>query len=932
MGVSRLITLVYPEALLLGVALAYLYFRRLKTRNFWRLAMLVCAILLLGYPALIHTSKSMDLFLVVDRSRSISEEGRSKQMEILELVSRNLKPGDRLGIISFNEKAYVEQAPDSALAIKSFQIPYSEDASDLSEGLQTALNIAGENRIGRILILSDGEYTGAGPLHEAQIARQRNIPIFYRNLRRLPQFNLSIREIDLPNKILSNEPFRLSFNIASLAEVPGRYRLYRNGHLISAKDAEGWREYQFKPGENIISFYDSLKDVGIHSYRIEVEAIPREKENIFMDNVAERYVSVVGERPILVVNNTGAKDNVAQILSAGGLPCHIVDIGNFRLGLNQLEGYKGIILSNVPILNLSRDQIKALHDFVVTEGGGLLVCGGERSFAKGGYYKTSLEPILPVSLEDRNQSKKISTAFSIVLDRSGSMQMTTPSGETKISLANNAAVESLNLLTPMDTLSVIAVDSLAHIIVPQQEVSDPAGISSQILKIESLGGGIFVYTGLAAAGNELVKAKQLNKHILLFADAADSEEPGEYKKLLSDYTDAGITVSVVGLGSEKDQDAEFLKDVAARGNGQIYFTDDAGQLIQFFTADTISYVRQNFVKDPAPMKIKASAYTMSPDQSWKDFACSHYNLMFSKPDADVAIAPADEDHAPILAFWQRGLGRVATLALDPEGPFSSAVNYGDILLSSSRWIMGASVFDNLQIKTDYEGSYARIRMEVAGEEREKMGQAKLVIFDPDGAAISKPLLWDSYNQLSATVKLNRKGCYRGVVEIGDSSYKIGPMSIPVSPEFIYDRQPDFGKRSLAQMASLTAGKEIMDVAELFKRTARAAVLSPVVTPFLILFLLLLLVDIAEERFGLLLLIKQFLASRKQQLKQLNISRIKDLVLSGRMKPAGKFETPGEKTGEEPEPVVSTSKAKDETKDMGYLTKSKKEARRRFGMK
>ena len=772
MGVSRLITLVYPEALLLGAALAYLYVKRLKTGNFWRLMMLVCAILLLGYPALVHRSRALDLFLVADRSRSISEDGRAKEMEILDLVSRNLEPGDRLGVVSFNEKAFVEQAPDSVSAIKSFQIPYSEDSSDLAEGLQTALNLAGENRAARILILSDGEYTGASPLHGAQIARQRKTRIFYRNLRRIPQFNLSIREIDLPNKILSNEPFRMSFNITSLAETPGRYRLYRNGHLLGAKDAEGWREYSFKPGENIISFYDSLKEPGIHSYKIEVEAVPRDRENIFMDNVAERYISVVGERPILVVNNTGRADNITQILSAGGLSCHIVDIGNFRFGLNQMEGYKGIILSNVPILNLARDQIRALHDFVVTEGGGLLVCGGERSFAKGGYYKTSLEPILPVSLEDRNQSKKISTAFSIVLDRSGSMQMTTPSGERKISLANNAAVECLNLLTPMDTLSVIAVDSLAHIIVPQQEVSDPSGISSQILKIESMGGGIFVYTGLAAAGNELIKASQLNKHILLFADAADSEEPGEYKKLLADYTDAGITVSVVGLGSEKDQDVEFLKDVAARGNGQIYFTDDAAQLIQLFTADTISYVRQNFIKEPAPMKIMASAYTISPDQDWKDFTCSHYNLMFSKPDADVAIATTDEDHAPIFAFWQRGLGRVASLSLDPDGPFSSTQNYGDILLSASRWIMGASVFDNLQIKTDYQGSYARIRMEVAGTEREKMGQAKIRIFDPDGNAITKPLLWDSYNQLSANVKLDRKGCYRGVVEVGDASYKI----------------------------------------------------------------------------------------------------------------------------------------------------------------
>jgi uncharacterized membrane protein len=72
------------------------------------------------------------------------------------------------------------------------------------------------------------------------------------------------------------------------------------------------------------------------------------------------------------------------------------------------------------------------------EGGGLLVCGGNRSFASGGYYKTAIDDILPVSREDRQPSKKAATAFSIVLDRSGSMAVTTPGGQTKMDLANNA--------------------------------------------------------------------------------------------------------------------------------------------------------------------------------------------------------------------------------------------------------------------------------------------------------------------------------------------------------------------------------------------------------------------------------------------------------------------------------------------------------------
>src|SRR5690606_31352985 len=145
------------------------------------------------------------------------------------------------------------------------------------------------------------------------------------------------------------------------------------------------------------------------------------------DNMGDRYVNVVGERPLLVVNNDGQPDNVTSILSAGGIPMHVVSIGNYRMDINQLSGYKGLILNNVPLTGLSKNYIDFIARFVTQEGAGLLVAGGNRSFGAGGYFRTAVEDILPVSLEDRRQNKKIAGAFSYVLDRSGSMAMAVPS-------------------------------------------------------------------------------------------------------------------------------------------------------------------------------------------------------------------------------------------------------------------------------------------------------------------------------------------------------------------------------------------------------------------------------------------------------------------------------------------------------------------------
>src|SRR6185503_5303897 len=101
---------------------------------------------------------------------------------------------------------------------------------------------------------------------------------------------------------------------------------------------------------------------------------------------------------------------------------------------------------------------------------------------------------------------------------------------------------------------VIAVDSAPHTIVDLAPVNDAPATRSKILRIASEGGGIFIYEALAGSAQMLVNAKAGTRHIILLADAADSEEPGKYQELIAKCQEAGITISVVGLGKETDVD------------------------------------------------------------------------------------------------------------------------------------------------------------------------------------------------------------------------------------------------------------------------------------------------------------------------------------------------------------------------------------------
>jgi len=64
----------------------------------------------------------------------------------------------------------------------------------------------------------------------------------------------------------------------------------------------------------------------------------------------------------------------------------------------ELFAYRAIVLGSVEAAAFSPDQLRMLADFVSERGGGMLVLGGRRAFAEGGWAGTPLAEVLPVEL------------------------------------------------------------------------------------------------------------------------------------------------------------------------------------------------------------------------------------------------------------------------------------------------------------------------------------------------------------------------------------------------------------------------------------------------------------------------------------------------------------------------------------------------------
>ncbi len=65
----------------------------------------------------------------------------------------------------------------------------------------------------------------------------------------------------------------------------------------------------------------------------------------------------------------------------------------------ELFAYRGLILGSVEAAAFTPEQLRMISDFVNKRGGGLLMLGGRRSFAEGGWAGTPVGEVLPVVIE-----------------------------------------------------------------------------------------------------------------------------------------------------------------------------------------------------------------------------------------------------------------------------------------------------------------------------------------------------------------------------------------------------------------------------------------------------------------------------------------------------------------------------------------------------
>jgi Mg-chelatase subunit ChlD len=837
----------------LGVAL-WLWPPPSRLQRVLRFSSFLLLLLALAGLALDLPSRAGTVIVVADRSASMPGDSETSQKEIVELLQRQMSSLDLLGVVSFGQRVAIDRAPQTG-QFTGFQREVGRDASQLADALEQALGLVPRDAPGRILVLSDGRWTGRDPASIASWAAARQVAIDYRCLERTRANDLAIDHIDAPSAVAPGESFLITGWIQCPSPQKVAYELRDRNRLI----AKG--EQHMASGLQRLTFRDRADEGGNHAYTLTVQG--EGYDPVQGNNQARVLVGIEGPKPILHVGRT-TDSGLAKLLQKGGLKVQLSAPEACRWTIEDLTRYSALLLENVPAEMIGHNGMETLATWVKQTGAGLMMTGGRESYGPGGYHKSVLDPILPVSMELRHEHRELSVAIVVALDRSGSMALPVAGGRTKMDLANLGTIEVLNLLSPTSEFGCIAIDTVPHTIAPLAKVTDKAATAAKIRKIESMGGGIYVYEALVAASKMISTATAGTKHIVLFSDANDSEEAGDYQPLLEKITRAGITVSVIGLGKNTDKDGALLEDIAKRGKGRCFFTDKAEELPRLFVQDTFVIARNTFLDEKVGVKETAGLALLTGRGMGLDTQVGGYNLCYLRPEANLAGLTLDKYKAPLVASWNSGTGRVLCYTGEADGKYAGPIkdwdHVGDFYTSLVRWVAGQSgpLPDNMMLRQEVKNGVKRVQLLLDPERKKEsftgLPKATVLTSEPGRAprARTTELRWTGADTLMLEVPLLGSETALTTVEVpGQKPIVMPPVCLPYSPE-LRPFTGESGRTALDHLARATGGRE-RDVGlhKIWSDLPRRPRLIVLTQWLLLLVVVLVLLEVLERRTGLL---------------------------------------------------------------------------------
>jgi Mg-chelatase subunit ChlD len=782
--------------------------RRERRRLGLRLLLVTLLLGVVSGPHLVTTVDRQAVIFALDASASVGSELRTAE----EWVRRALeaKPKDALaGVVAFGRQALVEEPLGTRPSFRRVQTEPGAAATSLGEALKLARVLLPLEARRRVILLTDGRDTGGDAIQMARELNRHGIRVDVVPVGRDGQDDIRLEAFTLPARARTGETTTAQARLFSRQAGSVTLYLSRDGELVGS-----W-EVRLEPGENNLAFPVAVGPAGLHRYRLSLAA-PGGQDAFPANNELGAVQQVLGPPRVLVVTRDPgeARPLVAALEATGEVEIQVVGADGVPPDALGLAAYQAVFLINVPAYALGEKAMAAIETYVRDGGGGLVMVGGPDSFGPGGYAGTPVECALPVQMQISGRGEMPSLGLVLVIDKSGSMAEVA-GDEEKISLAKEAAVRALEVLTDRDQAGVLAFDSQPWWVVPLAPVTDKEGLKQQIGRLYAEG-GTEIYPALAGAYEALRRAKVQVKHIILLTDGI-SASGGPYLDLMAAMRAEGITLSAVAVGAGAD--AGMLQALAELGRGRFYATADAASIPSIFTKETVMATRAYAVNEEFYPRVAAASELV---QGLGEVPPLEGYVTVSPKDLARTVLVSHRGD-PVLAAWQYGLGRAVAWTPDAGGrwsaPWANSQVFPRLWGRVLSWILPAVDASPLQVQAevteDAAGDQAiRIRVDDPGRWKE-VRHLEAVVTGPDGAVRRIPLAPAGPGRYVATAEAAPGAYTVGVVaggEGGGSLLAQTGLVVPYPEEY---RETGLDLKELAAVAQAGGGEVLTDPAAAF---------------------------------------------------------------------------------------------------------------------
>ena len=615
------------------------------------------------------------LVLLVDRSAGLTP---AQQQAMQAQVDRLRAQFPQTTVLDFADRAVITTAADA-------DKPLNTNVSNLAAALSTGAQVL-NGQPGRLVLFSDGVPTEGDTNTVLAELTDQKIPVDVFIPAPGGESSNDVRLVSLttsPALRQGDTSASLDVTVYSLRPAQATLSVVQDKDTLLREDA-----VSLEPGLNRFNLPLKTTDLGLHTF---VASVTASDDTQPANNRLAAISQVYPAPQILVVGDEPADTaNFAHWLEQTGFVPQLMRPADLPDRLSALEPYTGMVLLNVPRRSLKLEQMLAVQEYARSLGRGLLVSGGRNSFSLGQYEDTPLAELLPVSLEPPIRSERPPVALLLIIDHSGSMVEERGALGTRLVMAKEAAIRSMNILAPQDLIGVLIFDSNYEWIIPFTKVSDGAALLNIQQKVSRIPGGSAtrILQALEVGINEFIQQNPSSaaRHIVLFSDGKSYDgERGlpDYDAIVDQALAADITLSTISIGAATDE--ALMAHLAERGRGRYYYAGTPDELPEL----TIS--ESDILRSTAVQEGDYEAAAAHPHPILRNFvtlgaACegtgcpynseenkipplSGYIALTPKPHAEIALQVGPGD--PLLAVWGYGLGRVAAWSSDAGHEWTS---------------------------------------------------------------------------------------------------------------------------------------------------------------------------------------------------------------------------------------------------------------------